>query len=237
MRPYMAWFLVTGAAVLCMRYLNLLLYMGIANLVSKALAHFVDGKTTVDNLSSRGLVTAAVDNSSWWHRALYSVSCEYCEDDRAAVETGICAFYKNRIDMLGRCGLMSLIFVFDGAPLPAKDATKRDRQAVAEMALGKAVIAKSAMPARAGSNDKKAYKRICDAAVQRSEWMEDALCAFLSTYAGDVTVKYVHHPFPLLHLPLSTASTSTSTAPCRVQICGHGMRMRDHTRCKRSRCV
>ena len=165
--------------------------MGLPGLLEKALPTFMDKKVTVDSLSAQGLVRAAVDNSSWLHTALCTVSMLFCEDRRAEVVTGICSYYKTRMDMLARCGLKKLVFVFDGARLPAKEATKVEREGKADDAMAIAIICKSALPSKPKPAALANYKKHCNAAVQRTEWIEDALCEYFTDYTGDVEVQFV----------------------------------------------
>lgn len=155
------------------------------------MVQFVDKKQTVEALCADGLVRGGVDNSSWMHKALYRVSCEFCEDKRNQVTAGLCQYYKERIDMLGRCGVKFLAFVFDGARLPSKETTKKKREVAADSALGRAVIAKAALGNKPNNRLVAEYKKICNTAVQRTEWMDEVLFHFLDNYKGAVEVRFV----------------------------------------------
>ena len=165
--------------------------MGLKDLLGKALCQYVDRQVTIDSLCNQGLTRGAVDNSSWWHSSLFTVACGFCENKEAAVILGVCRWYKDRIDMLGRCGVKSLDFVFDGARLPAKEVTKLDREKKAELALAKAVVAKAALGNRPSNQDFNAYKKLCNGAVQRTPGVEAALRDFLANYKGSVRVRFV----------------------------------------------
>ena len=94
--------------------------MGIDKLLERGLCTFVDKKITIQSISAQGYTRAAVDSSGWTHEGLYRVSVEYCDRDRNAVIEGVCKYYQDKLDMLGRAGLKHAVLVFDGARLPGK---------------------------------------------------------------------------------------------------------------------
>jgi exonuclease-1 len=76
----------------------------------------------------------------------------------------------------------ALHFVFDGCELPAKSATKEQREANRAQARARARLLKT--------TDQKAYRSLAIASFSRESWLENALRSYLENYKGQITISW-----------------------------------------------
>ena len=164
--------------------------MGVKDLLKKVLPQFVTPKVTVQTITSKGNTRGLVDNSSFEHAACYTCPVELHEGNRDEVTRRCIAYYRSKIDMLGRKGVKKLHFVFDGAMLPSKSGTNAQRHKDRAAARTEADIFKMQMPARPTRPQNENYRKLCVAAIERPAWLESALRSFLDGFDGSVAVSW-----------------------------------------------
>ncbi|CAX41445.1 exodeoxyribonuclease, putative [Candida dubliniensis CD36] len=124
--------------------------------------------------------TLAIDTYGWLHRALVSCAEELClgKPTRKYVTAIL-----NKIQMLNHFGITPY-FVFDGASLPTKQETNRERQ------LKRQEAKELAEKYIAANNQKLAYKQYMKAAYVTSQMAKSVMCEL-----DNLSIKYIVAPY------------------------------------------
>lgn len=124
--------------------------------------------------------TLAIDTYGWLHRALVSCAEELC---LGKPTRNYITAILNKIQMLNHFGITPY-FVFDGASLPTKQETNRERQ------LKRQEAKELAEKYIAANNRKLAYKQFMKAAYVTSQMAKSVMCEL-----DNLSIKYIVAPY------------------------------------------
>jgi hypothetical protein len=145
--------------------------MGVKKL-RKAVFHPWTTNSSIRKLTQAGKTRFIVDFSAWVHKITYVAAVNIVKGDRTTATRIALTVLDGWLTALKDAGVKRLHFVRDGADVPAKAATRAERQKAREERLTKA----RELVSEAGS-DLSTLKKACGAAVGRELWLEQALCA------------------------------------------------------------
>ena len=103
--------------------------MGVIGVFPKAMQQFAHLKTSVADLVAAGDDTAAVDYSSWYHKGKLSCCMAIMENRRDDAIEAMVKHASAQLSALENAGMRLIILVRDGADVPTKSDTDKDRAA------------------------------------------------------------------------------------------------------------
>jgi hypothetical protein len=155
--------------------------MGVDKLRKEVYHPQTNNKALLKDLTATGATSCCIDMSSWVHKFGCHVCQELLADQRPEALHGARHSLGKHLAGLKNCGVKRVHFVRDGQNPPAKFPVVEARTQARQLALTAAQDLHAALPENPTTEDKKALLAACKKAVGRPLWLEQGLCAFLST--------------------------------------------------------
>ena len=107
----------------------------------------------------------------------------YCEavvsGDFEEAKADAKAYFDRGLGVLRRAGVGRVHIVRDGAPLPAKANVVAEREMQRAEALAAAAASLETLPPQPSASERRAHRKLCQAAVGRLSWLDDYVGAWL----------------------------------------------------------